>query len=343
MSLSKDLSERLQYISCGGLLNVGEEPNANKVGKFTGGKGLVYRIGHRCVRNVFCIDTHLFIEAECSVLRSTLSGVPLFQCTYKLDSTSELCSITTKNPTEVANKVVKKLTGSKHKWSGNDFFGFRRNDVIQKITNGNNNSNSVKIGWLGVKSFGIPILLDQYKYTSGNSSYRLQPGFEIIRSITINSVRNFNVHCQIVKTDQGPRFKCFSEDLQHVTALALKPTVAMKEIFDKLSIPKTRNRSGYEFFGFNRSEVLNVIKEPIISHQDPIITHTAALDKLQKIHDRNAGPTSSLVHKKSRYARNEAIHDAVKFGSFNDIESMFNLLKHFYIFSFLYFCENLKS
>ena len=95
---------------------------------------------------------------------------------------------------------------------------------------------------------------------------------------------------------------------------------------------KTRNRSGYEFFGFNRSDVLKVIMAPITSYSDPIVAKkslnqksTPDLDpilmKLDSIRDRNAGPTSTLQIKKSKIARNEAIHEAVNFGSFNDVES----------------------
>ena len=269
---------------------------------------------------------------ECTILKSSLTGTPLFQCSYKLDYNSDVCSITLKNPTDAANKVIKLLCGSKHKWSGNEFFGFRRNDVLQKIICDESvNKTSVRFNWIGVKSYGTPIISDErYRYVSGNSYFRLQPGFESVRSVIVNNINEFNIHCKILVYDEGPRFQCLEENTENVTNLTTKPTVAMNEMFKLLNIPKTRNRSGYEFFGFNRSDVLNVIKAPITSYHDPIIHNEVIsnpnvdsyLNKLQAIHDRNAGATSYLLHKKSKYARNNAIHDAVKFTSFNDIESL---------------------
>ena len=325
MSLSKE--QRDNYVSWGGLLDVGRDPDEEEILKFTGVKRIIYRIGYKSKRIVYNASDSRHIEVECTVLKSTLSGTPLFECSYKLDTNSDVITITAKNPTEVANRVVRLLCNSNHKWSGNEFFGFRRTDVLR-----NTSKNNVKFNWLGMKSYGIPIISDdRYIYAAGNSCFRLQPGFESVRTVTIDE-KKFNIHCKIVASTEGPMFQCFAENTEFETQTTTKPTVAMNEIFKMLNIPKTRNRSGYEFFGFNRSDVLNIIKAPITSYGDLLVADEHAtitadeniepcINKLQAIHDRNAGPTSTLLHMKSKRARNKAIHDAVNFASFNDIES----------------------
>ena len=46
MSLSKEVSQREQYVSWGGLIDTGKRPEEDDKLKFTGSKGLVYRIGY---------------------------------------------------------------------------------------------------------------------------------------------------------------------------------------------------------------------------------------------------------------------------------------------------------
>ena len=219
------------------------------------------------------------VDVICSVLKSDTLAIPLFQCSYVPNNTDpnntenpSPITISSTNPTKTVNKLMKnfreKLT---HKWSGNDFFGFRRNVLKQIASNvpGKSNNNDCVISWEGVISYGVPIIDDRgYIFSSGTNSLRLQPGFESVRCI--NNSRK--IRCKILKTDVGPHFRCETEDGTYFCQ-SQKPTVAMNELFKKLIITKTRNRSGYQFFGFNRSDVLNVIKAPYISYNDPI-NHT---------------------------------------------------------------------
>ena len=95
----------------------------------------------------------------------------------------------------------------------------------------------------------------------------------------------------------------------------------MNQIFSTLHIPKKRNRSGDVFFGFNRSEDLKVLKCRIAEYNPGNVD--PAFQKLENIRIRNAGKTSCLV-KKNRLSRNDAIHDAVKLASFDDVESKYH-------------------
>ena len=346
MALSKVYNERNSYVSWGGIINIGDEPSdENEKLKFSCGKGLVYRIGYCCKRIVKTDDSVESIIIECKVVKANLSGCPLFQCSYKSNTNAEIITVSAKTPTEVTNKVLKKICKNcKHNWSGNEFFGFRRNDVLTAISTRNMGKVVVKFNWFGIKSYGIPIISDpRYLYSTGACHFRLQPGFESVRQVVLNEVTEYIIHCKILQSESGPLFMCHTADKKH-SFESIKPTIAMNGVLKALGILKTRNRSGYEFFGFNRADVLNVIKGDITSYSDPILneryasTNETCLKKLEDIRVRNAGPTSHLLHKKSKIARNGTIHDIVKFASFGDVGSkyiyIYNINRLFYLTHF---------
>ena len=338
MALLKiDWNKNLVQVTWGGLINPGIEPDDERVKvNFTGGKGLIYHVGYVSKRVVHFNGKS--IDITCSVLKSNGTEMPLFKCEYSSESSPNPVVFTAMNPTKATNNVLKSIGKCLHKWSGNDFFGFRRNDVVNK----NVTVECCKIVWVGIVSFGIPIINNpRYIYSVGSNNLRLQPGFESVRNVNGN-----DIHCQVVKTDVGPQFKCFLES-DSVIGQSTKPTIAMNEILKNLGISKRRNLSGYEFFGFNRSDVLKVIKAPIEVYKDPLLKtlcdgvndadlectgskkSNLCFEKLSAIMNRNAGPTSELKNTKSQKSRNAAIYDSVKLVSFDDVESMY--ICQFYI------------
>ena len=141
------------------------------------------------------------------------------------------------------------------------------------------------------------------------------------------------IYCKIREGETGPEFCCQSGE---VSTISIKPTPAIREMFEKLGISLTRNWSGYEFFGFNKPEVLSVIACPKADYFDPENTvndgsktkrkrvdanNYPALERVAAIEARNAGKTSELLHNKSRVNRNAAIHDVVKMASSDDVKS----------------------
>ena len=306
-------SNQNYQISWGGLICPGEKVTGEYEEHFKGLNGkLCFKVGYKSKR-IITLSNKRTVDVICSVTCSG-NGVPLFNCS----STEPEFSYTATNPTTAAKQIIKSICGKTRRVYGIDFFGFRRSDII-------GTSNSTKVNWVGVLSYGIPRLCDpRYIYKVGSKQIRLQPGYEIIRQVS-----NFMIHCKITESPTGPEFLCFTADESELSK-SNKPTIAMTNIFKTLGIDLTRNRSGYEFFGLNRSDVLEVLTSQMIAYKDPVLeanspyelgTDYEPLNKMASIRKRNAGPTTCLLNTKSMNSRNNAIHKAVEFASFGDVKS----------------------
>ena len=176
-----------------------------------------------------------------------------------------------------------------------------------------NTGKNTKISWIGVKSFGTPLIDEKYIYKVGKHKLRLQPGYTAIREVTSTDEKKYSIVCKIVEGRDGPEYCCSTED-DLVKEQSVKPTLAVKGIFKKLSITSNRNWSGYEFFGLNKSDVLQVISCKMIDYKDPLTSNDSEdypedtskhyrvdankypeLEKVASIKARNAGKTSELL------------------------------------------------
>ena len=214
----------------------------------------MYKVGYESKRIVY--RNHEKIEVLCSVSRSA-NGVPLFGCSFMLEGFGK--KVLSTNPTNTTNKILKLLDVSVNKLSGNDFFGFHKQDV-------NQGNKSARISLVGIQSYGVPVINDsRYMYCAGKHKLRLQPGFE-----SVLQVNGFCIHCKIDRSLTSPKYVCFTED-EAQSCESSKPTLSMNNLFKALGIASTRNRSGYEFFGLNRIDVLQVLKTDILDYKDPIV------------------------------------------------------------------------
>ena len=94
----------------------------------------------------------------------------------------------------------------------------------------------------------------------------------------------------------------------------------MKKIFKLLGITNTRNRSGYEFFGLNQSDIIVQLQGEV--HQKAARKAPPdACNTMMNTVKRNAGPTSELKTQRAIITRNEAVHKTVQLCSFGDVAS----------------------
>ena len=194
-----------------GLISPGYLPNDDEIANFKGSKGLIYRINYHSKRHVRATDSPVhkpqYIDVMCSVKKSTLNK-PLFECTFALNTESK--HIIATNPTRAANVALKLLGHSKKQWSGNEFFGFRREDVKKAIAAHDekqqtipfelnetyavpNTGTNTKISWIGVKSYGRPVENEKYMYRVGTHVCRLQPGYTSIREVACSDGKRFDL------------------------------------------------------------------------------------------------------------------------------------------------------
>lgn len=212
------------------------------------------------------------------------------------------------------------------------------------------------INWLGVKTIGLdsyglgPKDKLKWSYKHNNISIQLKPGYEAHQLVIAQGLA-YKVSCKIRSGSNGcgPIFSCevFKGSEIVYTTSETKPTRATKNVFKFLKLDSyKKNLSGYTFFGLTRDEVLKLFvsetgnrqkkrtrdqqtstdndslpakRKPLSDLQYPL------LDSLQKTKTRNAGPTSTLKGK-SKKQRNELVHEAVKFTSFNDVKSYIQYL-----------------
>ena len=141
---------------------------------------------------------------------------------------------------------------------------------------------------------------------------------------------------EILRGEAGPEFVCYTLDKNDNnktihSCKSSKPTTAVNNILKCLNFQKTRNWSGYEFFGFNRSDVIHHLNSANKNEEiDTCLQKKTCVNannypelvKIAHIQNRQAGKTESLFHQKSKNARNETIHNAVKLASQDDVESM---------------------
>jgi len=188
-----------------------------------------------------------------------------------------------------------------------------------------------------IVDYGIPLFNSLYERKIANVKCRLQPGFEIIRSIRLESNDYVDLHLKIERSDDGPIFKGFTKTNPVISDSGSKITLVMNSLFKKLKVETNKKWSRYEFFGLTRSDVIGVISKPPkvadevhnenMFHEDVRSSKSAKNDNsllqdIANIRRRNAGATGDLCPKAVK-ARNATIHKLVEYASFGDVSSKF--------------------
>lgn len=288
-------------------------------------------------------------------------GNPLFSCAYQLSADSSTRKeYTAKNATCATRECLQSLGIFGKKRSGVEFFGLKRGDVLDAIRECGDDTIDINISeietvakndepalpnvfkkstisWVGVRDFGRPVTDARYNRVldaKTNSKYRLHIGYTSVRKVTPADGDPVFVFCKVLEGDHGPVYRCSTDANDDDLDLDLDPcfevaTHAVKHIFKTLGVKVKHNYSGHEFFGFNYSDVLAKLCCPIQDYRaGPSgvlnLQQYPELQRLVNIKIRGAGTTDSLSCKASKERRNEAIHDAVKLGSFGDITSKFD-------------------
>ena len=251
---------------------------------------------------------------------------------------------------------------SKRRWPGFDFFGFNLKNVriiLDKYIDDRNNKtnetsfltqispaeifNSVAsqnvpsfsnsdiefngtCNWLGVYSYGRKVNDATFK----TFWERTIKGCTIYLPLGFTSKRNIKVHhndliyfkditCTISGNGCRQEFICSVDEREFPSYC---PTLAMKKVFQFCNFKTSKNMSGFEFFGFQRLEVIRklTIKEISRANMDTAITD------ILNIHQRNAGPTSNMTSSRIMNKRNEKIHKIVELSSFGDSKSYVSYL-----------------
>ena len=293
------------------------------------------------------LSSNVMVQCEVKI---SADKWPLFSCSYLPEDLDESKRIyfTATNPTKATMSCLKSL-GHKRKWSGYDFFGLNKPDVMAAVTTAmqedgmsefevtpeisedpapslpNMRKSGATIWWGGCLSYGVPVLEPPYQKTvSEGKSYRLQPGYVGVRVIQ-QLCKETEVLCEVTRGSSGPQFSCSLADSLDAPATFRTPTQAMYYIFQILGLNDLRrNWSGYEFFGFNKPKVLAQIACPSHHYRDSSdldLEKHPQLAKIANIRARKGGPTNGLSGRRAKESRNEAIHDVVKLASFDSISS----------------------
>lgn len=343
-----------------GIINIGLEiKDLNIVDLWRTPNGLVYRDGYCCKRSMKVGD--ITYELRNRIFKSE-RGNPMFETVYEdKDGPVRLMS---KNPTTVYRSVLQKLKVQiKGKLNGQRFFGLSTKDYESALDSKCNNltmntlfadkdsDNFIpvhvrKSTFKRVVSTGIPFYDPGYERKICNVSCRLQPGYEIIRQMQLpNSSMYIDVHLCIERGDDGPIFKGFTKSEPIINVSNKDIGIVVGEVFSELKINKRKNWSGVEFFGLDRSEVIDITSKPPKIPNDPSeeldnvndYSEISVLNDAYQIRRRNAGPTSNLCPKAIK-ARNETIHKLVQYASFGDVASMYD--SFFFAISYISLRQN---
>ena len=168
--------------------------------------GYQYNNGYSCIRLLYNKTTNLRFKVVCIISCSNLKN-PLFCAAVNNENSAEITQLCATNPTTLVKKIFEFAEiAPNRKYNGNHFFGLHRKDVKSALKNADSivsieniiASESVSITspitpsrnatWLGVKEFGIPRFNDEkYKVDVGKHSFRLQPGYEAMRSLKLDT------------------------------------------------------------------------------------------------------------------------------------------------------------
>ena len=327
-----------------GVINIGKKINEEHWGH----NNITYTNGYSAQRTI--IYDEFQYKAVVRIFASTTFR-PLFECViYKNDDIITTTRAT--NPTTAAKKALKNTDMKLNFKNGHVFYGLDRDEVkrMQKTAENQDaddysisdsesemgviHSSSEKgrqASWFGVVSFGDVIYDEKFKVTIGESSFWLQPGYESLRNMTLSDQTTVVLHCKVdLDENEDIIFKCFTLDKEpsNIHTESADAVEVVKDAFELLGLSTHKKWSGYEFFGFMKSDVLKILTKkppqdmPTLKLKKSDLNHEV-LKRGMQVRSRNAGETSSLQSKKSIKNRNNVVHQLVQYVSFGDVKSKF--------------------
>lgn len=289
-------------------------------------------------------------KVVCSIGKTTM-GLPLFKVTaFKLlenntFSSVEEKSITGLKMTPLSNQIISDLNvNTTKRWSGVKFFGLDRTDVKRILTTwerlplieaaGNSNETNCSstelidydgdnchCPWIGVQCFGHVVsgeFSDAYIKEFNGARYNVRRGYISSRGVKCSTGKVFVVTCKVLLNGPLPNYVC---EANENSIQSENITTAVSKILKSIGAVTLRHWSGYEFFGFHRKDVLNVLRLPDRNRDS--FEDDRLLD-IQNIRLRNAGPTDDLKSKQAIEKRNSKINAVVDYASFGDVKSIFS-------------------
>ena len=121
-----------------------------------------------------------------------------------------------------------------------------------------------------------------------------------------------------------PFYNCFTTEEPVINVKGNKITNVVQNALKSLGVVSNKKWSGFEFFGFNKPDVLRNLQQKVITFET---SKHQILNSALKVHNRNAGPTHTLTGKHIK-RRNELVHELVNFASFNDAACKFSDLDY---------------
>ena len=305
--------------------------------------------GYKAARILKAEDDVLY-KVVCSIEKSTL-GLPVFKvAAFKLIEKNVFSGDVEKlisglKMTPICNQIIADLNvNTKKRWSGVKFFGLDRADVkrilktsyvpddVRKTTpivdEKSNKSDVVNnlmadgrdnCPWIGVQSFGHVVtgeFSDCYVKDFNGQLYNVRRGFVSTRGVKCVNGKVFVVTCKVSSHGPLPSYVCEADEM---SVSSENISTAVSNILKSVNAVTKRHWSGFEFFGFVRKDVLNVLRVPDRCHD----VEDNALQDIQNIRLRNAGPTGDLKSKQAIARRNSKIDSVVEYASFGDIKSNF--------------------
>ena len=131
----------------------------------------------------------------------------------------------------------------------------------------------------------------------------IQPGYEAQWLLKLNSV-SVVVTMKIEKSDDGPVYQIVtSESATDCKSLHLSSVV--KDVFRKLNYISSKNWSDFQFFGLNRSRVVNTFclilkfNIPCFDMNKDKQSKNSVIVELMNMRKRGSGKSSSLLNQKA--------------------------------------------
>ena len=116
-----------------------------------------------------------------------------------------------------------------------------------------------QVRWIKLVALGVPVMDDiRYRRTLQKIVILLQPGYEGIRHIDVGDI-TFVLHVKIVRGPDGPLFIIEVENSGESMESNNINTVT-GNAFRSIGFFPKRKTGGLEFFGFNRNDVMELIK-----------------------------------------------------------------------------------
>ena len=309
--------------------------------------GHVYYHGYSVNRRINC-DGERIVDVTNSIVNCNLHNIPLFESKV-FESGVLIHSILTKNPTTTFRGVLDALCIKVPVKSvkGFRFFAFdsieyqnKKMDIgsisLTSLMNTESNDKDIssvtstvhsrQCSWTGIVSYGTALPGNPLFYTKLISGivYRLQPGYEAIRTLYLGDGEQLQVKLRIIDNNSVPNFTADinTSPVTKLSSANVNDLVTL--VFKSIDVVVKKKWSGYEFFGFMKPDVLSELTKDTSEtkkkqqQKAKPVELAQVLKSIENIAHRNAGPTGDLSAR-GMAGRNKKIHELVEYISSGDV------------------------